>query len=845
MKKEKSFSTTPIEPGEVLSPTRPAGASAPVDGALLERLPPGLRHSSRFEVREALGRGAFGQVFLAYDHSLSRAVALKVPRVDKLTAADSLSIFVREARAAASLRHPGIVTVYDVHSDQDGVFIVLEFVQGRTLTEHVDRGPFPLEDAVRLVVEVARAAAYAHEHGLVHRDLKPSNILIDDHGKIRITDFGLAIHERVQATLARDVAGTPAFMAPEQVRGETHRLDGRTDIWALGVILFWLLTGRRPFRGSSDTEVFEEVLHREPRPPRQLRPAVPRELDRICLKCLAKRMSDRYATASDLADDLEDWLHKKPPQQETIAAEAAPAGQGDSSSKPAAVVVPKGLRSYDEHDADFFLALLPGPFDRHGLPESVRFWKQRIEETDPAATFSVGLMYGPSGCGKTSLVRAGLLPRLEGHVRWVYVEAAPDDTENRLCRALARAVPALPPAMSLVEMLAELREGRRLNPGEKVFIALDQFEQWLSGRVAEENEPLVAALRHCDGGRVQCLVMVRDDFSMAATRFMNALEVPIAEGQNCAAVDVFHRDHARRVLQRFGEAFGRLSPDAPEEAEAFVEQAVELLSEGNAISPVRLSAFAELMRHQDWTASALRTWKGRKGLGIALLEKCLGDGARNPAHRQHREAARRVLAALMPEDRTSLKGRMRSKAELMAAAGYESRPRDFRDLLNMLDKELRLITPADPQQEAGEDSGSEPDDSSRRERHYQLAHDYLVPSLSTWLAGKQRETRRGRAELRLEERAMHWSVAREKRQLPSSWETAQIFLLTRRGAWAPSQAAMMRQAAKTHLTKTAAVLLMLSVAAVAAVFTRGRMQEAARARQSEGQVNRLLTADIQ
>src|SRR5262249_46132499 len=216
-----------------------------------------------------------------------------------------------------------------------------------------------------------------------------------------------------------------------------------------------------------------------------------------------------------------------------------------------AAVVPKGLRAFDAADADFFLELLPGPRDRDGLPESVRFWKTRIEERDGDNTFPVGVVYGPSGCGKSSLVKAGLLPRLAGHVRAVYVEATADQTESRLLKELQKRYPSPVPRAGpseevsrlirrpskagapsrgdegLTTTLIALRRGQGLPEGKKVLIVLDQFEQWLHSRREEENAELVQALRQCDGRRVQCLVMVRDDFWMAATRFMRALEIPL------------------------------------------------------------------------------------------------------------------------------------------------------------------------------------------------------------------------------------------------------------------------------------------------------------------------------
>ena len=164
--------------------------------------------------------------------------------------------------------------------------------------------------------------------------------------------------------------------------------------------------------------------------------------------------------------------------------------------------MPKGLRSFDAQDADYFLELLPGPRDREGLPDSIRFWKTRIEETDPDHTFSVGLIYGPSGCGKSSLVKAGLLPRLAKAVTAVYVEATADETEARLLKGLRRQIPDLPSNLGVIESLTTLRQGRFLPSGQKVLLLLDQFEQWLHAKRNEENTELVQALRQCDGGRV-------------------------------------------------------------------------------------------------------------------------------------------------------------------------------------------------------------------------------------------------------------------------------------------------------------------------------------------------------
>lgn len=224
-----------------------------------------------------------------------------------MRAGDRADQIISEARHAAQLNHPAIVSIYDVGREGDRPYIVMEYVPGTTLEALlVQRQPFA--QSAELLATVADALHYAHKLGFVHRDLKPSNILIDSHGRPHVGDFGLAVSEETQRQLAGQLAGTPAFMSPEQVRGEAHHLDGRTDIWSLGVIGYQLLTGRQPFWRGDLVACLDEIQHRDPKPPRQIDDTVPPELERIVLKCLAKRPTERYTTAADIATDLRRWL---------------------------------------------------------------------------------------------------------------------------------------------------------------------------------------------------------------------------------------------------------------------------------------------------------------------------------------------------------------------------------------------------------------------------------------------------------------------------------------------------------------------------------------------------------
>ncbi len=447
----------------------------------LEDSQPLPQRIGRFLIRRRLGRGGFGVVYLAYDPGLDRLVALKVPRSELLATDRQRDNLLHEARTAAKLKHPALVIVHEVQQETDRIYIVQEYIEGQNLAQWAATQQRGWDAIVRRMIEIATAIGYVHQQGFYHCDLKPGNILIDTEGHAHVADFGLAVHEDALRVLQGNTAGTPQYMSPEQVRGETHWIDGRTDIWALGVILYELLAGQRPFAAPDRQGLFQEIQERDPKSPRMKNPAVPRELERICLKCLAKRRTHRYANASDMLEDLTAFLTTCPASTTTAAEKqasgaivaprsGAAVGAGsavgpdtdstrrqsastpNSGPRPALRIVPKGLRSFDKEDKDFFLELLPSPRDREGLPDSIRFWKTRIEEMDADATFPVGVMYGPSGCGKSSLVKAGLLPRLLPHVVPILVEATPSDTELRLLKTLRKHVPQLAADMSLPEV---------------------------------------------------------------------------------------------------------------------------------------------------------------------------------------------------------------------------------------------------------------------------------------------------------------------------------------------------------------------------------------------------------
>ena len=264
----------------------------------------------KYKVRGILGQGAFGKVYRGYDPQLDREVAIKVPvtKGGKPHNDNLLEEFQQEARNLAKLNHTGIVTVHNVSVDDGVCYIVSEFLEGPDLNEWLQVNTLSWQDAASLIAQVADALAYAHSQSTVHRDLKPGNIiLIQQAGTVRpvLVDFGLALTDgQVAGSQLGVIAGTPNYMSPEQARGQGHRIDGRTDIYALGIILYRLVSGVLPFTGSDLSVLLTQIIEEDPRPPRQLNRLLPRDLERICLKAMARDIDDRYTTAADLADDL-------------------------------------------------------------------------------------------------------------------------------------------------------------------------------------------------------------------------------------------------------------------------------------------------------------------------------------------------------------------------------------------------------------------------------------------------------------------------------------------------------------------------------------------------------------
>jgi eukaryotic-like serine/threonine-protein kinase len=294
-------------------------------GAKRETPVPALPSFGKYAVEGEIGRGGMGVVFRARQTDLDRPVALKMILTGQLASPEQLARFGDEARFAARLQHPNIVSIYEVGEFLGQPYFAMQYIGGPSLARKLQQGRLAPEEAAHLVCAIAQAVEHLHQHGVIHRDLKPSNILLDEDGRPYVTDFGLVklMGGDSHKTSSGVIVGTPSYMAPEQAAsGKSRTVGPRSDVYSLGAILYEALTGQPPFREATPLDTLVQVLESEPTPPRQLQGAVPADLERICLRCLEKEPEYRYASAAALAQDLQRFL-----KGETIEAKPATLGQ--------------------------------------------------------------------------------------------------------------------------------------------------------------------------------------------------------------------------------------------------------------------------------------------------------------------------------------------------------------------------------------------------------------------------------------------------------------------------------------------------------------------------------------
>jgi len=794
----------------------------------------------RYRVVGVIGSGGFGTVYQANDESLGREVAIKVSR--RLPSdRDDATAWNAEAQMVAMLDHPNIVPVFDVGSTAElPFFVVSKLIEGVDLRERLNRAKPSFEQSVAWVLGIAGALHHAHEKGIVHRDVKPSNILIGTDDRAWLTDFGLAIRDDdgIRNSNRKLLIGTYSYMSPEQARGEGHLVDGRADIFALGIVLYELLLGTRPFRGGSNEQLLQNIVRAEPQPLRQLAPSIDVELERICMKALAQRLSDRYDCGLDMANDLIRFADCQTTSDHGMDFSLSLPAGAVTPLDPVGVqrdapVIPKGLRAFDENDQSFFLKLVPGTRDAEGIPEIIRRLKLRIESRQPDDSFRVGLLYGASGSGKSSLVRAGLVPLLDESIQVIYVESSARHTESRLLNLLTPLLPDPAQSTSLVGAMAAIRKGA-IPGGRKVVVILDQFEQWLHCHSIIDNTELLNAIRQCDGVHLQAMVLIRDDFWMPATRFFHELDIRLVQDVNSTAVDRFDPRHARYVLTEFGRAYGCLPNEASQmtsEQSQFVYKLVDAVQEDGKVISIHLVVLAQMLKGSEWNLKTLAEFGGAEGVDINFLDATFNDSIASPHHRSMKVPAQAVLAELLPDVGTNIKGQMKDISRLREVSRLNLR--EFEELVAALDQELRMITPT----VANDDSD---DDSSLS---YQLTHDFLVPPLREWLTRTDRQTTRGRAKLRLQELTQYWRRKRESRFLPSGLEHVRILTLTSASDCSVDEQEMLHAATRYHGSRWAMMATLVALIGWAAMGMSERVRENLTKQEVELGVQRLLAAD--
>ena len=271
-----------------------------------------MEQLGRYLIQEEIGKGGMGIVYRAYDPDIDRNLALKVLRPERAYEWEVTQRFLREAKAAGRLAHPNIVIIYDVGEDAGRAFIAMELLTGEPLNKLIREGKISFEDAIRYAIQIANALHYAHEEGVVHRDIKPSNIIVTGEKQVKITDFGIARVQDVslaEQTRTGQILGTPSYMAPEQVQGK--KVDGRADLFSLGIILYEMISGKKPFEGDNIATLFHSILSTEPEPITEIPEHIKQEVNNILFKVLEKKPENRYQTGKELASDLARILEKK------------------------------------------------------------------------------------------------------------------------------------------------------------------------------------------------------------------------------------------------------------------------------------------------------------------------------------------------------------------------------------------------------------------------------------------------------------------------------------------------------------------------------------------------------
>lgn len=800
-KRGKSFFSDPTRVACTTERGRPKNSEPPLES--------GCVLAGRYHVVRCLGTGGFSQVYLAQDLSLERRVAVK--RTFDLKAQSEVAL--QEAKTVASLDHPGIVRIYDViHDEQIGLLIVMQFVNGSNLQSILKSTRLAPRRAVEIVRQVAIAASHAHAHGVVHRDIKPANILIDSGENALLTDFGLAWTDTLGSSFPGK-SGTLRYMSPEQMRDETHRIDARSDVFSLGIVLYEMLTGRLPFPGRDWAEIAEATLSVEPYSASANNPDVPVELDRICRRALRKSVKDRFPNMTEFADALlkVQALLPNTSNQFERAVEQLPNPDSrffDSVSSPQELIVPRGLQPYQRTDSEWFCHLVSGARHYSGMPESIYAWTQWVELASSRDTDRLGVLHGAPGSGKTSFVQAGLLASLAPQVASVTVECCAGNLTARICRAIASQLGLASSEVNLSELIKRLRlEETVESEYQKVLIVLDQFEVWANSANPQDFARLGAALRQCDGEHVQVLVVVDDEHWARATELSALVEVPLLEGQNLRPMQLLSSRHARKILELMGRTYGTLPSvhEVPVDSyDEFLERSTEELGRDHSgrILPIQIAIFAQMAELHHWSADLLEQSGGLAGLYVKYFEDQFESETAPTKNRKALPDIAKILSLFLPAPDQSVRERVVSVEELEEQLALSTSHEQIQRVVRVLSEETKVLVRA----------ASAPDSARPSQVFYRVANDFLTEPLRIWTERINKSTRHGLAVARFHELFGMWERQADRRFLPSALECVSILRATRQIRKTVKQREYLAQAVKLHGVRLGVGMLAVLIA---------------------------------
>ena len=782
----------------------------------VEPVDSGLPKIPRYRIVKQIGKGAFGTVYRGWDTQLQRVVAVKVLQTNQ----PAEDLFA-EARLVASLETQGIVSVYDCGIEEGGrAYFVSSYIDGISLSDWLSSAEGGDHEKIcRLFFRLCKSLDRAHQAGVVHRDIKPTNIMVNQDGDPVLLDFGLATRDWKPGGKG-ELIGTPAYMSPEQARGEGHLVDARSDVFSIGILLLEALTGKLPWDSTSAREMIREIAHGRVRSARLIDERIPIELDRICSKATATAMSARYSTAADLASDLQWFID-----------ESAATDSKKSAKAGLQAIGPQGLQPYTRADAEWFWQLIPGQRNAKGEPDNVRWWLDRLQDTSGVKR-NVLVLYGPSGSGKSSLLTAGVIPFVDSNRhRCVEVDASEFNAAPSISQQLAAWMPELNNEEgALPRKMAGLRERNRSRGDEfRHIIVFDQFEQIFKAGFEEHREELFRAMRQADGQRLQFVLVVRDEFWSAISQWMRRLDSPLRDGRNAMALERFSRLHAADVLRVWASALGRKVDDT------FIAKAVDSVADGNRVVPVRLALLAKILGKDGWTDQRLEEITSHHSLSGFYLDSVLGELAPS-AQRRLVQPAKEVLRCLTPAS-GQIRGPSKSKEQLRAACravGQSISAGEFDDLLDLLDRQLHLVTLVENENVAVLES-------SKEGALYQLPHDFLVPELRRWLESQDRQSITGRATLDLKSAALRWEDDRRSSNLAGPIECLRFSLFA--SGFRNGESAEQNDVEQTFLKTSARKHLLTGlVFAVAAVCLFGLFHTMLQRSRGIEIVQRLLTS---